>query len=396
MRRSDAERRPGWAVLSVGGVRLAALACVLLAAWPAWAHPVPIGRYAEIPYGVRRDHPYSTERGDAGRTGRVRGTAPRGAPIRRWERTLRHRRPRGPTVAADGTLYVGTMGGLTALSPDGAERWSVRLGSLDAAPSLAPSDEVVVVTRGGLVAMVSPEGVISRSANLGAPARGSPLVLDDGSVLVGTLDRRVHRLDANLRSVFVTELADGTANTVSYTRRGTLAISAGRVLTLLSPAGSLLRQISLGGRATSSAAVADDGTLWVPTVEGLLHAIDPSGRVRSTTELGSRHYDGAAPAIGHDGGVRVPTMTEGIVCIGPSGAERWRLANDAGYNAPASIDDEDTTLVMDRGGRLLAVARDGTERWRVVLGTYSFQAPVLATDGTVYVTTERGALQAWR
>jgi outer membrane protein assembly factor BamB len=373
-----------------------ALGCVLLAAWPAGAHPVPIGRYAEIPYGIRPDHPYPTDRGGARRTGRIGGTAPRTRPTRQWARNLRHRRPRGPTVAADGTLYVGTMGGLTALDPDGSERWSVRLGAVHAAPSLAPSDEVVVVTRGGLVAAVTPEGVVSRSVDLGAPARGSPLVLDDGSVLVGTIDRRVHRLDANLRRVFSAQLADGTANTLSRTRRGALAVPAGRILTLLSPEGSLLRQVGLGGRATAPAAVADDGTLWVPTVEGILHAIEPNGRIRSRTELGSRHYDGAAPAIGHDGGVRVPTMSEGVVCVGPGGTERWRLPNEAGYNAPASIDEENTTLVVDRGGRLVAIAADGTERWRVVLGTYSFQAPVLAADGTLYVTTERGALQAWR
>ncbi|HJL17670.1 MAG TPA: PQQ-binding-like beta-propeller repeat protein [Sandaracinaceae bacterium LLY-WYZ-13_1] len=378
------------------GVGAAALAAVIGAALPAGAHPVPIGRYAEIPYGIRPDHPHPTDRGGPRRTGRLEGTAPAQQPRRLWERSLRHRRPRGPTVAADGTLYVGTMGGLTALSPDGTERWSVRLGAVQAAPSLAPSEDVVALTRGGLVAMVTPEGVVRRSADLGAPARGSPLVLDDGSVLVSTIDRRVHRLDANLRRVFSVELGDGTASTVSRTRRGALAVAAGSLLTLLDRSGTLRRQVTLGGRATAPAAVADDGTLWVPTVEGILHAVDPGGHVRSRTELGSRHFDGAAPAIGHDGAVRVPTMSEGVICVGPGGTERWRLPNEAGYHAPAAIDAQDTTLVVDRGGRLLAIAADGTERWRVVLGTYSYQAPVLAADGTLYVTTDRGALQAWR
>ena len=313
-----------------------------------------------------------------------------------WERALRHRRPRGPTLGADGTIYLGSMGGLSALGADGTELWTARIGTVQAAPSLSPSNDIVVVTRGGLVALVTPEGVVRRSADLGAPARGSPLVLDDGSIVVGTIDRRVHRLDANLRRVFVTEVADGTAATISLARRGSLALAAGRLLTLLDPRGSLQRQVSLGGRASSAAAIGDDGTIWVPTVEGVLLAIDPSGRVRSRTELGSRHYDEAAPAIGHDGSVRVPTLTAGLVCVGPGGTQRWAAANAAGLNGPVSIDDDDTTLVVDRGGRLLAIAADGTERWRVVLGTYSFQAPVLAADGTVYVATERGPIQAWR
>ncbi|MEQ8887123.1 MAG: PQQ-binding-like beta-propeller repeat protein [Sandaracinaceae bacterium] len=373
---------------------LAALGC--LVAVPAGAHPVPIGRYAQIPYGVSPAHPHPTEGGSAARTGRLRGAVAEREPTRIWERNLRFRRPRGPTVAADGTLYVGTMGGLTALAPDGAERWSARLGAVHAAPCLAPSDDVVVVTRGGLVALVSPEGVTRRTADLGAPARGSPLVLDDGSVVVGTVDRRVHRLDASLRPVFATELSDGTASTLALTARGALAVSSGRILALLSPTGALVRQVSLGGRASAPPSIADDGTIWVPTVEGVLHAIEPGGRVRSRTDMGSRHYDGASPAIGRDGAVRVPTMSEGVVCVGAGGTERWRFPSSAGFNAPAAIDARDTTLVMDRGGRLYAIDATGVERWRVVLGTYSFQAPVLGADGTLYVVTETGALHAYR
>ena len=37
---------------------LAALGC--LVAVPAGAHPVPIGRYAQIPYGVSPAHPHPT------------------------------------------------------------------------------------------------------------------------------------------------------------------------------------------------------------------------------------------------------------------------------------------------------------------------------------------------
>jgi len=375
---------------------LAIMAAVASVALPALAHPVRIGRYAEIPYGIDPAHPYPTWGGGPRRNGRVRGVAPAVAPVQLWERTLRHRRPRGPIVASDGTLYVGTMGGLTALGPDGVERWSASLGAVHATPSFAPGGEVVAVTRGGLVALVSPEGVVRHTRDLGAPARGSALVLDDGSVLVGTIDGVLHRLDANLRPVFAVPLEVGAGSTISLAARGLVAVPTGRTLNLLDTEGHLRDQVALGGVATSPAAVADDGTLWVPTVDGVLLAIEPTGRVRSRTELGSRHYDGAAPGVGQDGAVRVPTLTEGLVCVGPGGTERWRLPNAAGYNAPVSLDEEDTALVIDRGGRLLAIAADGSQRWQVTIGTYSFQAPVLGGDGTIYVTTEQGALQAWR
>ncbi len=372
-----------------------ALFAITLVALPAEAYPVRIGRYAEIPYGIRPDHPHPTARGGPRRTGRLSGVAPAAQPRQLFERTLRHRFPRGPTIAADGTLYVGTSDGLTALGPDGEERWSVSLGRVYEPPSLSPSDEPVVVTRGGLVAIVSREGVVRYTADLGAPARGSPLILDDGSVLVSTIDRRVHRLDANLRRVFAIEQPDGTGMTLSLTTSGAIAVPGARSLALVDPAGRLVRDVILPDRASAPAAVADDGTLWVPTAEGTLLAIDPSGRVRSRTPLGSRHHDGAAPAIGRDGAVRVPTITEGIVCVGPGGTERWRLPNPGGFRAAASIDRDDTLLVSDAGD-LLAVGADGTERWRVPVGEPVMQEPVLGADGTLYLVTERGRLLAWR
>ncbi|HEY8430125.1 MAG TPA: PQQ-binding-like beta-propeller repeat protein [Sandaracinaceae bacterium] len=375
---------------------LASIAAIALAALPAAAHPVRIGRYAEIPYGIRPDHPYPTASGGPRRTGRQDAVAPAREPQRVWERTLRHRRLRGPAIAADGTLYFGTNDGLTAVGPDGVERWSVRLGTVPATPSLVPSDDVVVVTRGGLVAVVTRDGTVRHTADLGAPARGSPLVLDDGSILAATIDRRVHRLDASLRRVFSVEVADSAGTTLSRTTRGLIAVPGGRTLALLEPTGRIVREVALAQRTSSSAAVADDGTLWLPTPEGLLLAIDASGRVRSRTELGGRYYDGAAIAVGRDGAVRVPTLDRGVVCVGPGGTERWRHTAGQGYNAPATVDREDTTLVVDRVGQMFAIARDGTERWRVHIEPYTLQAPVLGADGTIYVATEAGTLQAWR
>lgn len=210
------------------------------------------------------------------------------------------------------------------------------------------------------------------------------------------MEGRVHRLDANLRRTFVTGLAEGAPSIVTRTRRGAFAVPAGTSLVLLSPRGSLFRQVSLGGRASSPAAVADDGTIWTVTADGVLFALDGGGRVRSRTELGSRHYADAAIAVARDGSVRVPTQGGGLVCVGPSGDVRWAAATDTVFMAPAVVDDAGTTLIVDRGARLYAIDADGQERWRVLLGAYTYESPVLGADGTIYISTERGSVQAWR
>ncbi|MBX3274051.1 MAG: PQQ-binding-like beta-propeller repeat protein [Sandaracinaceae bacterium] len=373
-----------------------ALALSSATASVALAHPVRVGRYAEIPYGIDPAHPHPMVAGGPARAGRLRGRAPLERPDRIWERELSQRRPRGPTIGADGTLYFATDRGLVALDADGIERWAVGQWHLPAAPSLTPAGHVVAVSREGFVIDVTPEGVVHRTASLGEPVRGAPLVLDDGSVIVGTLASRVHRLDASLRRTAVTAVPESVTAALARTRRGGFAASAGRWLVLLSPDVRSLRQISLGVRASGHPAVADDGTVWVPTADGVLFAIDGRGRVRTRTELGARHYDDAGLAIGRDGAVRVPTNGGGVICVGPGGTPRWSAATDTVFMGPAAIDEDDTTLVVDRGARLYAFGADGAERWRLLLGAYTYDAPVLGANGTLYVSTERGVVQAWR
>jgi outer membrane protein assembly factor BamB len=387
-------------------VRAAAVAaCALalaMAAMPARAHPVRIGRYAEIPYGIRPEHPYASARGSAHREGRLRGRVPAQAPARVYERALRHRHPSAMVLAADGTLYVGTTGGLSAIdAASGNERWTERIGSIGVSPSLAPSDDVVVVTNSGLAATVTRDGVVRYTADLGAPARVAALVSDDGSLVVATADQRIRRFDASLRRARSGGLREAPSMWLALTRRGHYVFASPNLLTALDAELRVSRQISIAGTPSAGPIVADDGTLWVATIEGVIHAVDPSGRVRARTDVGSRMTEGAAPALGHDGALRVPTQTGGLVCLGPGGTERWRFANEAGYGKALSIDDDDTTLAVDMQGRMSAIAADGTERWRVSLGvgaerTRSLHAPILGPDGTIYVLTERPAIQAWR
>ncbi|MGE0788769.1 MAG: PQQ-binding-like beta-propeller repeat protein [Sandaracinaceae bacterium] len=369
----------------------------LAVASPALAHPVIVGRYREIPFGIDPAHPHPISRGDRRRTGRMRGAVPAERPSLVWQVDLRSRTPRGPILSADGTLFIGTRDGLSAVTATGEVRWHLRLGHVYAAPTLMPGGDVVAVTAEGRVSVLSQDGVVLRGADVHAGTRGSPLVLDDGSIIVPTIDRRIHRLDANLREVSSSMVPDGSnRNDVSLVGRDTLAVASGRSLVLLGPRGRVLHQVTLTGSATSAPLVADDGTLFVTTVEGVLHAIDPRGRVTSRTELGSRHYDAACPVIGRDGGVRIPTLAAGLVCVGPSGTVRWSAANANGYQAAASIDVHDVTLLVDRGGEVRAIGPDGTERWSIGLETFTYEAPVVAPDGTLYVTTERGGVRAYR
>jgi outer membrane protein assembly factor BamB len=56
--------------------------------------------------------------------------------------------------------------------------------------------------------------------------------------------------------------------------------------------------------------------------------------------------------------------------------------------------DEKTLYASSLGGRITAIARDGTERWRVDLGDRVYSTPCVADDGTIYVGSDGGRFSA--
>ncbi|MGF1466280.1 MAG: PQQ-binding-like beta-propeller repeat protein [Sandaracinaceae bacterium] len=375
---------------------MATILAAALAAPSALAHPVRVGRYAEIPFGIAPEHPYPADRGGPRRTGRMRGRVPIGAPARVWAVSPGHRSPRGPTIAGDGTLFFGTTGGLVALGPDGRERWSLRVGPVGDAPSLAPSGALVASTRTGRLVVVSPDGVLLRQIEVRATVRGAPLVLDDGSILLTSRDRRLRRFDADLRLERSVLLPEEPIAAPSRTAAGPLAVGAGSQLVLATLRGEIARRISLGSPLTAEVVVADDGTLWALTRSGAVLALDGRGNVRFRVDLGTRLNGGASAALGPDGALRVPTLAEGVVCIGPGGTERWRHAGASGFTSALSVDEDSTVLGVDHENHLVALEASGAERWRVGLGGFSVEAPIVTEDGLIVVALESGQIQAWR
>ena len=73
-----------------------------------------------------------------------------------------------------------------------------------------------------------------------------------------------------------------------------------------------------------------------------------------------------------------------------------RLGSFKAAAGELSVDAGGTTLVVSGRRELLAVAADGRVRWSVSVGRRTFAAPVLGADGTIYVATFGGFLQAWR
>jgi outer membrane protein assembly factor BamB len=171
-----------------------------------------------------------------------------------------------------------------------------------------------------------------------------------------------------------------------------VAAGRGQSLILLSVHAGPEREIRLLQRVATSPAVSTDGTIWALGEHGTLWGIAPSGRVRASSDLGAV---AESLALGSDGGVRVGLPGGEIVCVGPSGDERWRRGVD-GRPGQGLLDNENTLLFVTARGTLYAVAHDGELLFRRALGVRGAGRPVLGSDGTVYVVSHSGQIEAWR
>lgn len=359
------------------------------------ARPVRTGRYVEIPYGIREDHPWATEGGNSRRNGRVRAEVPREAPTRVWEQRFRLGRLSPPAVAADGTLYLAGAAGVGAVQSDGTVRWMQRLGYITGTPSLTPTGDIAVGTSGGALLQITAQGDVRARTTTGGQVRGAPLVLADGSMVVGAYDQAVHRFDAEGRRLFRVPVPSQVQGAAVWSKNGEILVPLNDELVVLTPRGDVRTRVPLGATVVAGPAVADDGTIWILTLDGGLHQLSPRFAVRTRTDVAGQVAVTTTLAVGRDGAVRVPTRDGALVCVGPNGTERWRLTGEGGFLGGVTIDMNDVSLLVNEQGVLLAVDPDGTVLWRARIDTRVDAPPVAGPTGAVYVATVRGTLQAW-
>ncbi|MBL9203448.1 MAG: PQQ-binding-like beta-propeller repeat protein [Opitutaceae bacterium] len=109
-----------------------------------------------------------------------------------------------PVLAADGTLYVGTSGTsegrLYAIFPDGTERWrfpranQTALQPILSSAAVRSDGSVVFGSSNNAVIALRADGTELWRAALGDWADSSPLVAADGSIYIGSYDRKLYAL----------------------------------------------------------------------------------------------------------------------------------------------------------------------------------------------------------
>ena len=233
------------------------------------------------------DTPWPMFGHDARHTGRSSFTGPE-APGEKWSLAIGGPLESSPTIAADGTIYVGSRDQLHAVNPNGTEIWSFAIETFTSySPAIGADGTIYAGSKDSLHA-IDPDGSLRWSSLLTRNSVGatSPTIGADGSIYVYLV---------------------GTDN--------------GDTLYAVGPNGTVKWSLANPRAVNPSPAVGADGTIYLGSHD--LYAINPDGTIKWS--FAPERCICYSPAIGSDGTIYGGSRDDRLYAINPNGSLKWRL-----------------------------------------------------------------------
>ncbi len=218
----------------------------------------------------------------------------------------------------------------------------------------------------------------------------SAVIDQDGDIYFGTIggDSSLYSLYPNGTRKWKYQANGLIWSTSALADDGTIYLpSWGSHLFALYPNGTLKWDFGAQDPIASSVTIADNGTIYIGTMAGNLFAVNPNG-----IEQWHLHLVGnliSSPAVGHDNTIYFGTTSHYFYAVNPNGTLKWQFEADQFKGSP-SIASDDTIYAPCFNGYLYAFYPNGTVKWQTSTGGSIAPAGVaLAQDGTIYVGTEK-------
>lgn len=293
-----------------------------------------------------------------------------------------------PAVGADGTIYTGSfINDFYAFNPDGTVKWKfTREGEhFRSSPTIAKDGTLYVPA----VYDLSPQ----YSEHLGfAVDFGTPKLY---AIDPNGTEKWEFVLGGRMGGVLYSP-AIGTDGTIYMISGGAKMPNAtgGDKFWAIYPNGTAKWSFDTDEAMYSSAAIADDGTIYFGCADGNFYALTPEGEEKWRFNTGpdavkrDSIFD-AVPSIGPDGTIYIGSRDKNLYALTPEGKEKWHFTTNDTIEATASIAKDGTLYVgvIDRSPNdknLYAVSPEGKELWRFETGNGVFATPVIDANGILY------------
>jgi outer membrane protein assembly factor BamB len=222
----------------------------------------------------------------------------------------------GPTIAADGAIFVGADG-VYRLEATGALRWHYPPADVDprprhvgAAPLVTRDGGVVVGGQDGVLVALDRDGGLRWRVELGPDVDAAPVMLKSGVVVAAADDGRVVAIDPAGETRWTFTAGKDVRAPLALAADDTIyAASFDGLLYALRPDGALRWSFTAGGPIASAPVVDAAGRVYFGARDDFLYAVDARGRLRWRVELpedvdaGVGISDGGVIVVGGDDGV---------------------------------------------------------------------------------------------
>jgi outer membrane protein assembly factor BamB len=270
----------------------------------------------------------------------------------------------GVALANDGTIYFGVIDGrLFAMNPDGKLKWIAKV--------QAYTDEYEIVN---------------------AVSNSTPTIGPDGTIYINTLGYYMKNYSDQHDFGILWAINPDGSEKWRYLA-GNLSIKEKNVTD------TWLR---------GSAALGHDGTIYIATEGGTLHAVNPDGTVKwkfnAAGKKGwSRGLEGGPAAVGHDGTIyyhaggefslhEMGSRETWLFAINPDGSYKWDfqlLKGKVFFGEYTPTIGPDGKIYTNNGDGYVdmfyAINPDGTKAWEFHTGANTGSSAVIAKDGTIYI-----------
>lgn len=319
-----------------------------------------------------------------------------------WKLQLGHYCQSSAALDASGVIYVTCQDGrLFAVTPDGMIRWQFKSHFESVStPAVGADGSIFFGSRNHRVYAVTATGRKQWEFQTGGWVDASPALGADGTVYIGSWDKKFYALapDGKLRWEFAT--GGPIVSSAAVDAAGIIYFgSHDQKFYALNPGGSKRWEFTAGGPITSSPAIGSEGEIYFTSVNGRFHALNPDGSRRWELQTGGT--SSSSPVIGPDGTLYV-SVNQTHIAIAPDGKLKWQRGfwnpepGRLGESA-ATVLANDTVVFTGGDGFVMTVPTGAGDKdwiWNYYLLGPGYCSPLVATNGTIYVSQPSGELHA--